>query len=673
MNILIPHHWLLDHLDTQASPPDIQKSLSLCGPSVERIETIENEPVYDIEVTTNRVDAMSVRGIAREAATILPEFGINAVLKPLAFDSDKLKDSYQHLPPIDLQITNDPNLCHRILAITMSVDTVGDSPDWLQKRLLQVGQRPLNNLIDITNFVMWEIGHPIHVFDYDKLTQKKLLVREAKSGEKLITLDGKTHTSNGGEVVFDDSTGTIIDLPGIMGTKNSVVDENTKNILVWIEDVPAKLIRKASMGLSIRTQAAVLNEKNVDPNQGANTLSAAIELYQQLSGAKATSQIYDDWPTKPETNSIQLTQQLIDTYLGTPVEPDRISRILTTLGCHVEHHQDTYTVTPPTSRTFDLQLPQDLIEEIARIYGYHNLDSRLMDTPIPDVDTNLNHPLEHKIKATLANWGLHEVYTYSLVSTKLAEKSGYPLTNHTKLQNPLTDDLVYLRRSLIPSHAEVFAANKSASNLSIFELANVYEPQSLLDNPTGLQSPVTENFQLVISTTNSFVHLKTILDQLITKLRIANYSVKPELDSDLFPEFELQKSGQIYSGDTLLGCLGQTKLGFYSVRLHAQTLMRSTQPHPEYTPIPTTSPIIQDLTFTLPERTHTGLVIGSIKNLDPLVHTVTPKDVYQQNHTFTITYQDLNKQLADTDVQPIRNKIIDTLKSDYHASLVGQK
>jgi len=251
MNIQIPHNWLLDHLSTSATPTQIAKYLSLCGPSVERIETIEGEPVYDIEVTTNRVDSMSVNGIAREATVILPEFNIPAKLKPLPTFPKISNDQ-----PLDIKIVNDPTLCHRILAIKLANIKLGPSPKWLQKRLLQVGQRPLNNIIDITNYVMWEIGHPVHAFDYDKFTKKTIIVREAKPGETFTTLDKVKRTLKGGEVIYDDGTGQIIDLPGIMGTFNTVINDQTQNVLLWIESNDPIKIRQASMNLALRSQAA---------------------------------------------------------------------------------------------------------------------------------------------------------------------------------------------------------------------------------------------------------------------------------------------------------------------------------------------------------------------------------------------------------------------------------
>ena len=219
MNILIPDSWLREYLKTDAAPKDIQKCLSLCGPSVERINHLDKENVYDIEVTTNRVDCMSVYGIAREAFAILPQFGFTASIKPL------------RLPELipgkiaGFSVRNDPKLCRRILALKIDNIQVAPSPKWLADRLTAVGQRPLNNLVDITNYVMWEMGHPTHVFDFDRLTTGQMIIREARKGENITTLDDKTYTLEGSEVIIDDGTGKIIDLPSVMGTKNSIVVE----------------------------------------------------------------------------------------------------------------------------------------------------------------------------------------------------------------------------------------------------------------------------------------------------------------------------------------------------------------------------------------------------------------------------------------------------------------
>ncbi|MCB0386022.1 MAG: phenylalanine--tRNA ligase subunit beta, partial [Bdellovibrionales bacterium] len=433
--------------------------------------------IYDIEVTTNRVDCMSIRGIARECAAILPEFDIPATLKPLNPHPEIQSDQ-----PLQFEIINDPQLCHRILAIKLSSLKLGPSPHWLQTRLQQIGQRPLNNAIDITNYVMFDLGHPIHAFDFDKVTASgKLIVREARAGETFTTLDEKNYTCIGGEVIFEDGNGTIIDLPGIMGTANTVVSDDTQNVLLWIESVDAKKIRHASMTHGIRTQAAVLNEKDVDPYLADDTFNRGIQLYQELCQAQIASQLHDEFPIKPENKPTQLSHTLLESYLGISIEPDRVQAILQKLECQVSFDNQTYTITPPSFRAQDLQIPQDYIEEVARIYGYYKLPSQLMSTPIPDRTAWTDHQVvdshfEHHLKSLLAGFGMTEIYTYSLISQTQAQASEYPMESHLTLKNPLSDDHVYLRQSLVPSHLTFLADNSGHSHLSLFELAKTYHP-----------------------------------------------------------------------------------------------------------------------------------------------------------------------------------------------------
>ena len=677
MNILIPHAWLMQHLTTKATPKQIEKYLSLCGPTVESVAKIKGDYVYDIEITTNRVDSMSVRGIAREAATILPQFNIKAKLKPLS--QPKISSAKK----LDFTIKNNPRLCKRILAIKLTNVNIKPSPQQIQNRLTQVGQRPLNNAIDITNFVMWELGHPIHVFDYDRLIKKTIIVREAKSGEKLTSLDDITHSLKGGEVIFDDGTGNIIDLPGIMGTKNSVVTNSTKNILLWIEAIDPVKIRFASMAHAIRSQAAVLNEKHVDPELGKSAILRTAQLMQKHADATIDSKLVDIYPHKPIAKPVILKQNQLDTYLGLQITPTRVKRILENLGCrvtiispqkqkvarsshleggHLRPPSFSYHVRPPSWRSNDLKIPQDIIEEIARIYGYHNLPSKIMDTPIPDNPVAENFDLEYQIKTWLVGWGLTETYTYSMVSKQVASDSGNKLSDHLKLKNPLSDEWVYMRTSLIPSLIQATAENQR-EKITLFEMQNVY-----LQGKKG-QLP-NEQLRLTVVSTQSYRHLKGILDLLTDKLHLPQVSITP---TKSHPQtFSVGKVAEIKTGKTLLGYIGKTSNhDLVALDLLIEPLSKNSSTHPRYIPIINTPPIIEDLTFTLKPKTHLGEIIDEIINTSKFVETVDLKEIYQNNYTFTLTYRDPNKSLTDKRIAPIRKKIVANLKKSFSAKLKG--
>jgi len=679
MNILVPHHWLLDHLKTTATPKQIQKYLSLCGPSVERTIKVKGEPVYDIEVTTNRVDSISIYGIAREAAAILPEFGLKASLKSLKLNP------ITSTKKLDFTIKNNPKLCRRVITIKLENLQLKPSPKWLQDRLIQVGQRPLNNAIDITNYIMWEIGHPVHVFDYDRLTNKTIIIREAKKGEEVVTLDDKKHILVGGEVVFDDGAGEIVDVPGIMGTKNTIVTDKTKNALLLIESIHPEKIRFASMTHAIRSQAAILNEKNVDPHLAETAILKAIELYQKICKATIGSQLLDIYPTKPTPKTTTLTQQLLNTYMGLHVKPTRVKRILENLGCKVKVKKTKpyslnpirYLITPPSWRTKDLNLPADYIEEIARIYGYHNLPSVVMDTPIPDNPPDEKFKLEHLIKQWLADWGFNEVYTYSMVSKDLSLQSGETLHHHLKIKNPLIDDFAYMRRSLIPSHLQVLSDNKNRDQVSIFEMANVYHPASTRSRSSTRSGPKkgnlpNEELQLTITTIQKYPYLKGILDALLEKLFITNTSIIPVEKASL--PFLNNQTAEIYADKTFIGHIGRVEnsKSTHVIQLLVKPLLKIARTHPRYIPVVTTPPIIEDLTFTLPTKTFLGEVIDTINKQSKLIELVELTKVYHLNHTFQITYRNPKKSLKDRNIAPIRKKIVSSLRASHSAKLVGK-
>src|SRR3989339_626053 len=332
MNTKITHSWLLEYLDTKATPLEIQKYLSLCGPSIEKVEKTQGgDYVYDVEITSNRVDTASVMGIAREAATILTRFGIKSAYKPPRLEFSK-QTAETGLP---LDIVDSKGLCKRIMAVVMDNITIKPSPKLIQKRLQDVGIRSLNNVVDITNYVMTEIGHPTHVFDYDRIMTHKLIIRKAKNNEEIVTLDEKKYILSSQDVIIDDGTGRVIDLPGIMGTANSVVTSDTKRIIFFLETNNATTIRRSSMRYGIRTVAATINEKNPDPLIAKTALFRGVELFKKYSGAKVAGGIIDIFPDPEKPVFITTTIDFIIKRIGIDIPEKQITDILKDLNFKV--------------------------------------------------------------------------------------------------------------------------------------------------------------------------------------------------------------------------------------------------------------------------------------------------------------------------------------------------
>jgi phenylalanyl-tRNA synthetase beta chain len=671
MNILIPHHWLLEHLDTKASAQEIQKYLSLSGPSVERIYQTEGESVYDIEVTTNRVDAMSVRGIAREAAVILEQFDIKAKFKsPSISNLDSLQLTKESLPIP--KVFSNSKLNKRTIFIVLQDIKRAPTPKWMAKRLIQTEMNIHDAAIDITNYVTHEFGHPIHAFDYDKLmnTGGEIHIVEAKPGEKFITLDGESFETVGGEVVFKNGEGQIIDLPSIKGTANTSIDESTKNILLLAESIRADKVRFASMTHAIRTTAAQLMEKNVDPHLAKTTLLRAVDFYQDLCDAQLPNPIYDEFNNETKPKAVKINLQKIDDYLGIELSIKKVIKILIDLGCEVEtkgeERATELMVSPPTFRP-DLAIPADIIEEIARIYGYHNLPSTLMDTPIPTTyPENIDFNLENKIKHLLSNIGWQEIYTYSLVSEKIALQAEYKLEQHLALQNPLTDDKVYLRRSLLASLEEVIEGNPARKTLSVFEIANVYHPQDDHKLPR-------EQMLLSLVSSEDYRNVRGHLESLLDQLFISTYKITPVKKS--IRQFSQTAKIMVKNRDgemTVIGIIGILKSGKIGIEIVIEDLLKVVRTYPRYQPIPKTMPIVEDLTFTLPKNTAVGEIISAIKNVDKLITKVELKDIYKQNHTFAIEFQDFKNNLSDIDIEPLRKSIVKQIEKQHRAKLVGE-
>jgi phenylalanyl-tRNA synthetase beta chain len=667
MNILIPDSWLREHLDTKATWQEIQKLLSLSGPSVERVYETDQDPIYDIEVTTNRVDSYSVRGIAREAAVILDQAGISSVLKPLSGlpAQTTLPAPAQELP--SPKVVSNPALSKRITFVILDTVAHTPTPDWMAARLTQIGQNVHDSIIDISNYITHELGHPCHAFDYDKIMKLggEIRVVEAQPGQPFTLLDGVEYITKGGEIVFVNPAGEIIDLPAIKGTANSSIGDDTTRVMLWIESLDARKVRTTSMSHAIRTVAAQLNEKNVDPELALPTLLRGVELYQELCGAVVASKIYDEFPGKSTPQSVALTSRELSRYLGLELPQTQVVTILEALGCHVVVDSDTrLTVTPPTFRP-DITIPADLVEEVARIVGYHTLPSTLMATPIPlTKPTDTNFAAETKAKRFLANVGWTEGYTYSLVSAEIAASSDYALGDHLKLSNPLTEDRVYLRRSLVPSLQEIVENHPTRSSISIFELANTY------DKTKGDRH--SDALTLALVTTQNYRVLRGVIEALAKYFFVTEVHVV----EDATPATGYLQSGTLMVGEVRVGTIGKRNEKLVAAQLTWSKWLSVIHSHPSYRSPVTTALIVEDLTFSLPPAAKVGELMSDIAHLSPLVVGVALADVYEKSQerrvTLRLSYQDPAEHITSEVVAPLRKEIATRAKSTYGAELVGE-
>lgn len=649
MNIKILDSWLREYVETPASVKEIANALSLTSVGVEHIDKIGNDFVYDIEVTTNRPDLMSVIGIARETQVVLNQFGIQATFK-----SPKITRIRPTGKKADIEIKNDPSLVNRILAIVLEVD-MKKSPEMIQRRLESSDIRSLNNIIDVTNYVMRETGHPAHVFDYDRLTTKKLVIRKSKPGEQVTTLDEKLHTLSGGDIVADNGTGEIVDMLGIMGTANSVVTKDTKRILFFLDNNNPHRIRKTSMGLGIRTEAAVLNEKGIDPELMEEAFYRGIELYKEIADAKIISDPVDIYPNKPKPITITANTDKIRQIIGVEIPDKQIKTILENLGFRVLQNAKKLTVDVPSWRLGDVAIEEDIIEEVARIYGYHNLPSTL--PPINTVATyhQDTDPFywEQRIKNAMKYWGFTETYTYSMVSSNLYE--GNPDTA-VKIKNPLDEEHVYMRQTLVPSLLEVTRENTDRDRMKLFEISNIYIPRK---NELPRE---TQHLALVIQKPNvSFFEMKGYIEALLSDLSIEN------------GRFTFGAEGvdgaEVYIGQEKIGAIEILDTNTIDAELDFEKLLAHATLSKKLAPIAKHPPVIEDIRVLVDPSVSYAQIIDTISKQSTLIRNVELIDTYEDKKTFRITYQDLRRNLTNEDVTDIRNKVIKELQKELKAKI----
>ncbi len=648
MNIQILDSNLREHINTQAKPSEISKILSLTSVSVERLEKLPNDYLYDIEVTTNRVDLMSVIGIARELDAALSQNGIKSQFIEKKYPP--LKSGKNDL--LDIQI--DKRLVNRVSAAIIDVKT-GESPAFMTEMLEKSGIRPLSNLIDITNFIMREVGHPAHIFDYDRLNGQKIIIRESEKGETITTLDGKTHILKGGDIIATDQNGRIIDLLGIMGLENSVVTDDTTRAVLFFDNNNPKKIRKTSMGLGIRTEAAVLNEKNVDPELITTTMQRGIELYEKYAGGKVVGNIIDIYPSKPEAKRINVRKSRISQIIGVDIDDKTITQILEKLSFKVADGKDTITVIPPSFRASDVDIEEDVIEEIARIYGYHKIPNSLppINYKSPNNIKSGFFYWENRVKDAMKYWGFNEVYTYSMVAESLFEG---PLTTALKIANPLSEDHAYMRATLVPSLLEV-TENNYTEEIRLFEIANVYKKRSgnLPDEIPHLAAVIKK------SSEDIFFEAKGILVGIFEDLGIKNYNFKKRDEGGA--------GADVFVDTVKIGDIELLEQDLVNFEINFQLLSQKATDKKVFKPIPLYPPIIEDIRIEVKPEIEYQKIIDTIYGSSEIVNNAVLIDEYENKKTFRISFQDERKSLSSVDVTPIREKLIEDLRSKLKAKI----
>lgn len=647
MDIKLPHQLLTDYLKTTSSPRDIAKALSLCGPTVDRLHTTPVDSVYDIEVITNRIDSVSAFGVAREAAAILPQFELSAELINSPYDlklTDLVKPegSLSGLPknsPINFQVL-DARLLPRLTCIALKNITVKDSPQKTINILNSSGLRPLNNVVDISNELTLRFGLPVHIFDLDKIIGQKMILRASKKGEKITTLDGKTHTLKGDDIVIADQNGQLIDLCGVMGGEASAVNAKTQNVLLFVPTYDPASIRKTSLYTQNRSLAAQIYEKKPDSELSIGVLVAGVKMLMERAGAEIDSNVFDYYPSPKESKTINLTKTQLDQFVGLEIATHQVENILKRLGFSVKTTKNVYQIGVPSWRDHDIDIWPDLVEEITRVYGYFRLPKSLPLMKTVNVDTAPLLDWELLAKKYLTTLGFTEVLTSSLV------KTSDPTA--IKLQNPLSDDYSALRVSLIPNLIETLKINDELTPIKIYELSNVYLADKILPHELSTLTLAFKDY--------SFREAKGHLEVFFMSLGVTAEFIP--LDKD-HPFLIKTQTAQIKVKNKIIGFFGvlnDLKTNILMADINFENLSELASPIKTAVAIPQYASVYEDV--TLESKKTLADLIEEIKKVSPLIIAVEYLSSLENKHTFHLEFNHPNRNLTQKEVNTFKAKLL---------------
>jgi phenylalanyl-tRNA synthetase beta chain len=656
--MLLSTDLLKTFVKTEKSAEEIANRITLSLTEVEKIEQKGNDTILEIEnkALTHRPDCFSHLGISREIAGYFNE----TFNDPIPNLGNKKIERDTDEKPLTVSVES-KDLCHRYSCIVLTDLKVDVSPEWLSNTLTNLGIRPINNVVDVTNYVMIALGQPLHAFDYGKIEKSSIIVRTAKDGETITTLDGKNRTLTTHMLIIADSKKPI-GIAGIMGGENTEVTNGTHTIVLESANFEAKNNRQTSKALNMRTDAATRFEKNLDPHLAYPALIKTVELLQEIAGAKIASRIFDIRNTMPSEKKVETTDTWINSFLGTSISKEEIQKLLSRLSFSSEFENGNLVVHIPTFRP-DIEMESDIAEEVARMYGYDKIPTTLPADFQFTPNHNKDIDIERKIKLFLMSMGYFEVSTPPFVGDDLLSKSDLSKHEHLELQNPLTLDQKYMRRVLIPSLISLVKRNKPyTSLLNLYEMSRIYVPR-------GSDMPL-EHVYLSSISTSDYRHVKGNLEELFDRLSIGEYSFNkyPE-DCDIYNcLFHTKNTAQIYIENKPVGVVGllhpkihsafnieNTLVGF---DIHVGSLVEKSA-DTIYAPLPQYPPIIEDLTISVTDKSSIGDLINVVKQKSTLIKNVELlNNSFENKRTFRITFQTNERNLTEKEVNEIKEKII---------------
>ena len=585
-----------------------------------------NDTVVEFEITSNRPDCLSVIGLARESAVSFDkEFKPHTPIVKCANDGDKI-ENYLSVG------VSAPDLCHRYMARVVKNVKIEPSPLWLRMRLRASGVRPINNIVDITNYVMLEYGQPMHAFDYSCLNGSAIEVRRARDNENFKSLDDQDHTLDSSMLVIADAERAVA-LAGVMGGANSEIKDNTTTVVFESACFLGTSVRVTAKKNGMRTESSARFEKGLDPENCYGGLERACELVEMLGAGEVINGIIDVYPTKSEPVVLDLNADVINTFLGIDISAEEMNKILTTLEFKIDGNK----ITPPSFRA-DITCMNDVAEEIARIYGYNKIKSSLIKGETTQGGYTRKQKFEIDLESAMCGMGINQIQTFSFISPKFYDKIRLPEDSAVRksvvISNPLGEDTSVMRTTALPSVLEVIARNKNFNNenVRLFEIATIYIPTS--ENTLPNEKKV---LCAAMYGDCDFYSMKGVCENVLKLATIKDVSIKSVSDN---PSYHPGRCAEISANGKVIGILGQihpvaaqnygVDTAVYACELDFDAIFDMMNEVKLYTPLPKFPATTRDFSFVCDEALEVGTIQAEIaKAGGKLVEDIALFDIYR--------------------------------------------
>ena len=679
--------WLREYVDVPYRVDELAERLPMLGLGIESVARAGDDAVFDLEIAANRGDLMSVLGVARELAA--------AARTDVKASQARVVESAAPIGELTRVEVTDATLCPRFTARMIADVTVGPSPSWLARRLEACGIRAINNIVDVTNYVMLELGQPMHAFDYDRLVEGRLVVRMAAPGERLTTLDGVERTLDAETLVVADAE-RAAGIAGIIGGASTEITPQTRRVVLEAASWHPAMIRRTSRRHGVRTESSARFERGIDIHGILAVQDRAIALMQELAGGRILRGVIDHYPKPLPTRTVELRWPHVARLLGMAVPEHEGMAILRSLGFELSGRGGTLHVTVPSFRR-DIERAEDLIEEVARHYGYERIPSTLPVEATAQGSRAASLVAEDAVRSAMIRAGLVEAVTVSLTNPGILDglrlPREHPWRRMVALRNPMVEDHTHLRTTLLPGLLNAARANASRGvrDILLFELGHTFhqerggvaERRRLGVLMTGAVLEGTWNLPRE-SVTVTYYHLKGVLEAMLGELRLAGAAFSAAPATWLHPG----RAAQVKIEGEVVGSLGELHPevaagydlppGVYLADVDLHAVLRRAVLAPWFVPLPRFPAVRRDIALVLPQdvpasrvedviRASGGALLDGVALFD--VYTGSPIPPGHRNLAYALSFRAPDRTLAADEVEGVVSGIKRALEQRLRAKI----